>query len=123
LSQGLSALFLKVVGEPQVDRAIAFEAQLEAVKVNAVRAAVEQAGHEEAESELVGRTTQAGLGLFTSVLVYSIAIRGLFALAFALIHGRISSSATATSYIIAGHGFVALALVPALPESDARRQK
>ena len=58
--------FARIFGEPQVERAIAFEAQMSHV-------------HGEAsEPELVGREMQAGLGLFVGVIVYSAAIGGLF---------------------------------------------
>ena len=38
---------------------------------------------------LVSRSVQAGLGLFTAVMVYSTAFGGLFGLAFAFAYGRI----------------------------------
>ena len=69
--------FARVFGEPQVDRAIAFEEQLS------------QAKGEAPEAELVSRSTQAGLGLLTGVVVYGAAIGGLFSLAFAFVHGRV----------------------------------
>jgi hypothetical protein len=61
--------FLKVVGEPQVDRAIAFEAQMDEVKAQAKADADTAKGmsmaKEEPEPELVSRPVQAGIGLFT----------------------------------------------------------
>src|SRR5277367_2715701 len=57
----LSFGFLKVYGEPEVDRAIAFETQQDEAK-----AAADKAKHmhmsEEEEPELVSRPLQAGLG-------------------------------------------------------------
>jgi Probable cobalt transporter subunit (CbtA) len=76
----LSFGFLKVYGEPQVDRAIAFETQMEQAK-----AAEVAKGHHGMpgmqmpaadEPELVSRPVQAGLGLFVGVLVYSTAFGG-----------------------------------------------
>jgi hypothetical protein len=69
--------FARIFGEPQVDRAIAFEDQMS------------QAKGEAPEPELVSRETQAGLGLFTGVIIYSAAIGGLFSLAFAFVYGRV----------------------------------
>ncbi|MBB5667421.1 hypothetical protein GGE68_005667 [Rhizobium leguminosarum] len=95
--------FAHIFGEPQVDAAIAFEE------------ASAQAAGEAAEPEIVSRATQAGLGLFTGVMAYSIAVGGLFALAFAFVHGRVSSlSARGTSAVIALAAFVAIVLVPAI---------
>ncbi|NWM64838.1 CbtA family protein, partial [Escherichia coli] len=71
--------FARVFGEPQVDHAIAFEEKMS------------QAAGTAAEPELVTRATQAGIGLFTGIVVYSAALGGLFSLVFAFVHGRVSS--------------------------------
>jgi len=105
--------FLKVFGEPQVDRAIAFETQMDEAKDHAH-------GHmsmpmENPEPELVSRSVQAGIGLFTGVVVYSAAFGGLFALIFALAYGRVAPlSPRATSALLAALGFVAVFAVPNL---------
>jgi Probable cobalt transporter subunit (CbtA) len=111
----LSFGFLKVYGEPQVDRAIAFETQQDAAKTAADKAKGMHMSDEE-ESELVSRPVQAGLGLFTAVLVYSVAFGGLFGLAFAFAFGRIPGALTpqAVSALLAAAGFVAIYLVPNL---------
>jgi predicted cobalt transporter CbtA len=117
----LSFGFLKVYGEPQVDRAIAFETQHDAARQatqnaeshhhnhDAAPAPHDHAGHDHAsgahdhaseahthaadheETELVSRPVQAGIGLFVAVLVYSAAFGGLFGLAFAFAYGRTAS--------------------------------
>ena len=95
--------FAKLFGEPQVDRAIAFEDQMD-------RAKGEAPG-----PELVGRAVQSGVGLLTGVVVYGTALGGLFALAFAFAYQRIGRlSARATSALLAAAGFVAIFLVPQL---------
>jgi Probable cobalt transporter subunit (CbtA) len=95
--------FARFFGEPLVDAAIAFEE------------AAAQAAGAAAEPEIVSRATQAGSGLFTGVMAYSIAIGGLFALVFAFVHGRFSSlSARGTSAVIAVAAFVAIVIVPAI---------
>jgi len=95
--------FAKVFGEPQVDRAIAFEDQMD-------RAKGEAPG-----PELVSRAVQSGVGLLTGVVVYGTALGGLFALAFAFAYQRIGRlSARATSALLAAAGFVAIFLVPQL---------
>lgn len=111
----LSFGFLKVYGEPQVDRAIAFETQQDAAKTAADKAKGMHMSDEE-EPELVSRPVQAGLGLFTAVLVYSVAFGGLFGLAFAFAFGRIPGALTpqAVSALLAAAGFVAIYLVPNL---------
>jgi predicted cobalt transporter CbtA len=126
----LSFAFLKVYGEPQVDRAVAFETQQDEAKAAAQKAEshdhapadhdhtseahAQMADHD--EPELVSRSVQAGLGLFVAVLVYSAAFGGLFGLAYAFAYGRTSTAFTpqALSAVIAATGFVAIYLVPNL---------
>jgi predicted cobalt transporter CbtA len=101
--------FARVMGEPQIDLAIAFEEQASKAAHHA------QASSEPAEPELVSRETQAGIGLLTGMLVYGAAIGGLFALAFACAYGRLGRlGARETAALIALAGFVAVVLVPFL---------
>jgi Probable cobalt transporter subunit (CbtA) len=102
--------FLKVVGEPQIERAIAFETQLDEAKTKG-----RSLPREEPKPELVSRQVQAGIGLFTGVIVYSAAFGGLFALAFALAYRRIGDfGPRATSALLAAAGVVAVSIVPNL---------
>ena len=108
--------FLKIAGEPSVDRAIAFESQLEEAKAHAkAHSHGTEAPKEEPYPELVSRGMQAGLGLFTGVVVYSAAFGGLFALAFAFFYGRIGDfGPRATAALLAAMGIVAVYIVPTL---------
>jgi hypothetical protein len=104
--------FGKVFGEPQVDRAIGFESALDAAKARAEEAkgipVVE-------EPELVSRKVQAGLGLFTGVMVYSTAFGGLFALVFAVADRRVVDlRPRGVSALLAASGFIAVYVVPNL---------
>lgn len=96
--------FARVFGEPQVDRAIAFEEKMAAA-----------AGAPE-EPEVVSRTTQAGLGLFTGVMTYSVAMGGIFSLVFASLYGRAGGrlSPRALSACLGVVFFLALIAVPDL---------
>src|ERR1700733_632805 len=111
--------FLKVFGEPQVDRAIAFETQMDEAEAHAAAQAAVAKGmpipQEDPEPELVSRPVQAAIGLLTGVLVYSAAFGGLFALVFAAVYGRAGNfDPRATSALLAAGGFIALYLVPNL---------
>jgi hypothetical protein len=107
----LSFAFLKIYGEPQVNISIAFEEQMEAAKAAAAGASSAEEG-----PELVSRKVQAGLGLFTAVMVYSVAFGGLFGLAYAFAYRRIPGAVTpqGVSSLLAAMGFVAIYLVPNL---------
>lgn len=115
----LSFGFLKIVGEPPIDRAIAFETQLDKAKAQAKAQALIAKGlpapKEETEPVLVSRGVQAGIGLFTGVMFYNVAFGGLFALAFALAYGRIGHfGPRATSALLAVLGLIAIYIVPNL---------
>lgn len=115
----LSFSFLKIVGEPQVDRAITFETQLDEAKAQAAAQALIAKGlpapKEEPQPELVSRRVQAGIGLFTGVMVYNVAFGGLFALAFALAYGRMGDFGPGgTSAVLAVVGLIAVYIVPNL---------
>jgi predicted cobalt transporter CbtA len=95
--------FAKIVGEPQVDQAISFEEKAAAAK------------GEPPEEELVSRSTQAGIGLLTGVVVFGAATGGLFSLVFAYAHGRAGKlGARALSAWLALAAFVTLVIVPNL---------
>jgi hypothetical protein len=94
-------LFAKFVGEPNVDGAIAIED------------AVAKAAGEAPEPELVSRGLQAGWGLFTGTMLFSIAMGGIFSLVFAFFWGRLAGlGARASSLLIAAAAFVVVYLVP-----------
>jgi putative cobalt transporter subunit CbtA len=115
----LSFGLLKTIGEPAVDRAIAFETATDEAKAKAEHDAAVARGENpapaEAYPELVSRPVQAGIGLFTGVTVYNLAFGGLFALAFAILYGRMGDfSPRVTSASLALSGFVAMYAVPIL---------
>jgi predicted cobalt transporter CbtA len=115
----LSFGLLKTMGEPAVDRAIAFETATDEAKAKAEHDAAAARGENPPpvveEPELVSRAVQGGIGLFTGATVYSVAFGGLFALAFAICYGRMGDfSPRVTAALIALSGFVAVYAVPIL---------
>src|SRR5580693_4773086 len=74
----LSFGLLKIVGEPAVDRAIAFESAMDEAKAKAEHDAAVAKGENPPpvaeEPELVSRPVQGGIGLFTGVAVYAVPI-------------------------------------------------
>jgi len=110
----------KVFGEPQVDRAIAFEEQHAEASADQHQHAAEQqlAGaqvHDHGDEELVSRKVQSTLGLLTAVVVYGAAMGGLFALAFAFLHGRVGDvGPRMLALLLAVAAFTAIYYVPNL---------
>jgi predicted cobalt transporter CbtA len=96
-------VFAYLVGEPALDGGIAYEDMLSA--------AAGEAGGE----PMVSRGTQSTVGLLVALLIYGVAIGGIFALVFAGVYGRIGRlSARATAAVLALVGFVVVVLVPFL---------
>jgi len=115
----LSFGFLKLAGEPSVDRAIAFENAMDEAKAKASAEEAAAKGQPApvvaAEPELVSRPVQAGIGLLTGVAVYSTAFGGIFALVFAAAYRRMGDfGPRATAALLATAGFVSVYLVPML---------
>src|ERR1700760_674944 len=105
--------FGKVFGEPQVDRAIAFETARDEARAKHHDAMGTPA--EQPEPELVSRGVQASYGLLTGVVVYSAAFGGLFALVFAFANGRAwHCGPRAGAALLAAGGFIAVYLAPSL---------
>lgn len=102
LAAGLLAFLVALVlGEPQVQHAVAFEEHLLALR------------HQAPEPELVSRGTQRTLGLLSGTLAVGVALGGIFALVFAYAHGRIGAFGPRTSAaVLGGLAFVLLTLVP-----------
>jgi predicted cobalt transporter CbtA len=108
---------LKTIGEPAVDKAIAFESAMDEAKAKAEHDAAVARGENPPpyveEPELVSRAVQGGIGLFTGVMTYNIAFGGLFALAFATCYGRMGNwSPRVTAGLLALSGFLAVYAVP-----------
>src|SRR5258707_15617688 len=69
-------LYARIFGEPSVNGAIGFEEQLA------------HAAGEVHEDEIVSRDVQSTWGLLTGVLLYAVALGGLFSLLYAFAWGR-----------------------------------
>jgi predicted cobalt transporter CbtA len=116
----------KVFGEPQVDRAIAFEEQQAVPSAHQHQhagvdeqqpagAQVHEQVHEHGDEELVSRKVQSTLGLMTAVVVYGAAMGGLFALAFAFLYGRVGDvGPRMLALLLAAAAFAAIYYVPNL---------
>jgi hypothetical protein len=112
LAGGLGFLFARLIGEPPVEAAIAFESYVGSTAHH------EGAGHanaEDEEEELVSRPLQSSAGLGTGTLLFGVALGGIFALVFSAAYGRLGSlGARGTAALLGVLGFTAVSLVPFL---------
>ncbi|MEV6833040.1 CbtA family protein [Streptomyces sp. NPDC051133] len=100
LAAGVLALVVAyLLGEPSVDKAIAFE----------------DAHSHEHEMEVVSRSLQSTAGLATGVLVYGVAFGGIAALAYCFALGRVGRfGPRATALLLSGCALLAVYVVPFL---------
>jgi hypothetical protein len=90
----LMFVFAKLVGEPAIDKAIAFEGPSD-------------------EAPLVSRALQSTLGLLTGTVVYGVAMGGVFALVFAAVYGRVGHARPRiTAGTLALAAFAVIILIP-----------
>ena len=88
--------FAKVLGEPAIDKAIAFEGP----------------SH---DPPLVSRALQSTLGLLTGTVFYGVAMGGVFALVFAAVYGRVGHARPRiTAATLALTAFAVIVLIPFL---------
>jgi MFS family permease len=91
------------LGEPQVDRAIAFET------------AADQAKGEAPEPEVFSRHIQKTAGLITGTVTFGAALGGIFGIVFAFAYGRFGPTRPrALAAFLACIGFVAITFVPSI---------
>ncbi len=105
----LAFVFARIFVEPVIERAIGYE--------DGAGAAHEGMGHvgHEHGVELFTRGVQANIGMGFGVLAFSIAMGALFAVVFAVAHGRVGNvSARVLSVFVAGAMLLSLYVVPAL---------
>jgi predicted cobalt transporter CbtA len=105
----LAFIFSRIFVEPVIDRAIGYEDG-----VGAAHEAMEHGAHEHG-AEVFTRGIQANIGMGFGVLAFSVAMGALFAVVFAVTHGRVGNvSARLLSVYVAGGMLLSLYVVPAL---------
>jgi hypothetical protein len=114
LIAGLAAFAVAyVVGEPQINTAIALEEAGAAAEHSHHEAAAEEPA--EAAMPEISRATQSTWGLLTGTLAIGVAMGGITALAAAFALGRMGAlKPTQTTALVALLGFVSIGLVPFL---------
>ncbi len=109
----LAFLFARIFAEPVIARAIGYEAGAGAAHEGMGHASG-QAGHKHGV-ELFTRGVQANIGMGFGVLAFSVAMGALFAVVFAVAHGRVGNvSARVLSVLVAGAMLLSLYVVPTL---------
>lgn len=109
----LAFVFARILVEPEIDRAIAYEKARDAAQDVLDRAAGIQVSAD--DGELFSRTIQADAGLGVGLVVFGAAVGALFAVAYCLYLGRVGRlRPRALAALVAGGGFLVLFLIPFL---------
>lgn len=104
--------FAHFFGEPQVDKAVAFEKTLSAQHASTES---EHPNSHDADSEVFSRSTQSGLGLLSGMILFSAAMGGALALVWSLCWQRIGpSSARTLALMLSLGGFLLMSLMPGM---------
>lgn len=111
----LAFIFARIFVEPQIELAIGYEDGI-ATAHEAMETAAGVAGHSHGEDGGgFTRAVQMNIGMGLGVLLFSLAIGALFAVAFAVTYGRVGNiSARLTSLYVSGGMLLSLYVVPAL---------
>jgi putative cobalt transporter subunit CbtA len=110
----LAFVFARIFVEPQIERAIGYEDGIGAAH-EAIEQAAGVAGHSHGDGGGFTRAVQMNVGMGLGVLLFSVAIGALFAVAFAVAYGRVGDvSARLLSLYVAGGMLLSLYVVPAL---------
>lgn len=112
----LAFVFARIFVEPQIELAIGYENGIGAAR-EALEAAA-HSGHAHSHGDEGGgftRAVQMNIGMGLGVLLFSLAIGALFAVAFAVCYGRVGNiSARLLSVYVAGGMLLSLYVVPSL---------
>jgi predicted cobalt transporter CbtA len=110
----LSFVFARIFVEPVIERAIRYEEGVGAAH-EAMETAAGVAAHSHDHEGGFTRAVQMNIGMGMGVLLFSLAIGALFAVVFAVAHGRVGNvSARLLSLYVAGGMLLSLYVVPAL---------
>ena len=110
LAGALAFVFAKIFAEPQIDKAIAYEAGRDEVLARLEKAAGHAAGGEEAE--IFSRHVQSTLGLASGLVAFGTAMGALIAVAYVVLHGRTRVRPRTLALLITGFGFLGVFALP-----------
>ncbi|VVN43771.1 CbtA family protein [Pseudomonas fluorescens] len=108
----LAFAFATVVGEPQIELAIAYEDGMSQIHQHSH---AQTEGEASEAGEMVSREVQSTYGLLTGMLVYSVSLGGIYALVFAYAIGRTGvASPRSLAALLALAAFIVIFLIPGL---------
>src|ERR1700758_4278283 len=106
----LGFVFARIWAEPVIDKSIDYESGRDDI----LAALNTAAGRPVAPDgpEIFSRTMQSTVGVGTGVIVFSVAMGALVAVAYLVLHGRFAVRPQTLAWLIAGFGFAGVYLLP-----------
>ena len=106
----LGVVFARIWVEPVIAKAIDYESGRDDVLATLNTAAGLQVGPE--GPEIFSRSMQSTLGLATGIIVFSVAMGALVAVAYLVLHGRFAARPQYLAWLLCGFGFLGVFLLP-----------
>lgn len=107
----LAFVFARIFAEPQIQAAITYETGRDATQAALDKAAGLAAGPP--GPDIFSRTIQANVGIGVGMILFGVAMGGLFAVVYAVCLGRVGRIRPRTlALLVAGGGFLGIYLVP-----------
>jgi putative cobalt transporter subunit CbtA len=106
----LGFVFARIWAEPVIDKSIDYESGRD----DALAALNTSAGRPVAPDgpEIFSRTMQSSVGVATGIIVFSVAMGAVVAVAYLVLHGRVAVRPQTLAWLIAGFGFLGVYLLP-----------
>ncbi len=110
IAGALGFAFARIWAEPVIAQSIDYESG----RTDALAALNAAAGRPVAPEgpEIFSRTMQSGVGLATGVIVISVAMGALVAVAYLVLHGRFAVRPQTLAWLLCGFGFLGVFLLP-----------
>jgi len=106
----LGFVFAKILAEPVIDKAIAYESGRDDILAALNKAAGRVVTPD--GPEIFSRTIQSTIGVATGIIAFSAAMGALVAVAYLVLHGRFKIRPRNLVWMIAGFGFLGVYLLP-----------
>jgi hypothetical protein len=106
----LGFAFARILAEPVIDKAIAYESGRDDILAALNKAAGRVVSPD--GPEIFSRTIQSTIGIATGIIAFSAAMGALVAVAYLVLHGRFKIRPRNLAWMIAGFGFLGVYLLP-----------
>ena len=106
----LGFVFARIWAEPVIDKSIDYESGRDDILAALNRAAGRPVAPD--GPEIFSRTMQSTVGIATGIIVFSVAMGAVVAVAYVVLHGRFAVRPQTLAWLVCGFGFLGVYLLP-----------